>query len=435
MKKRYLRLMSLTLSLLMILPIVLSSATAKVATDTSGGWEITNPYEDVDWDTWSLYKVQNHAHTTASDGNMDMQAVVEEYYSRGYDALSLTDHGMINKGWEYKSQMVPVVEVQAIFKTVNHLTTQRKQEIESGVGRDGRGMLDFMGIELNGVVIAKNHVNGYFANYGQGIWGKENDFETVIKGMDAAGGITHFNHLGDWTGGKSDVEKNNSWNNIKFFSDIFKKYDSCVGMEIVNRVDNITRNDRVLWDNLLHEVIPAGRNIWGFSNDDSHVLTDIGLTANLYAMPENTTENIRTAMETGAFFACSKRAKYELGDEFEGTGDFPVVTSISVDDVNDVISIECPDADKIEWVSGGKVIASGGTIRLADYADEITCYVRAQLSSEGGMCFTQPFVTDDGNMERFQTDSNCFTDFFLDVWYKLRNNLVYQIVKLIVGLF
>ena len=41
------------------------------------------------------------------------------------------------------------------------------------------------------------------------------------------------------------------------------------------------------------------------------------------------------------------------------------------------------------------------TIKLRDRADKISCYVRCQLKGEGGICMTQPFVCDDGNMERF----------------------------------
>ena len=39
------------------------------------------------------------------------------------------------------------------------------------------------------------------------------------------------------------------------------------------------------------------------------------------------------------------------------------------------------------------------TINLADYSDKISCYVRAQLKGKGGICLTQAFVLDDGNIE------------------------------------
>jgi hypothetical protein len=39
---------------------------------------------------------------------------------------------------------------------------------------------------------------------------------------------------------------------------------------------------------------------------------------------------------------------------------------------------------------------------LNEYADKISCYVRAQLKGTGGICLTQAFILDDGNMERFK---------------------------------
>ena len=50
-----------------------------------------------------------------------------------------------------------------------------------------------------------------------------------------------------------------------------------------------------------------------------------------------------------------------------------------------------------------KLTADGeieSVICLSDFSDEISCYVRAQLLGEGGVLMTQPFICDDGNMER-----------------------------------
>ena len=39
---------------------------------------------------------------------------------------------------------------------------------------------------------------------------------------------------------------------------LFMVYDSCVGMEIINKIDHHTRSDRILRDNILKETMPAG---------------------------------------------------------------------------------------------------------------------------------------------------------------------------------
>jgi len=167
-------------------------------------------------------------------------------------------------------------------------------------------------------------------------------------------------------------------------------------MEVLNSHDSPTRHDRVLWDGLLENVIPAGRNVWGFANSDSHDIGDIDTSFEVFMMPENTVANVRTAMENGTFFACGRRARPELGDSFVGEGDYPTVTNITVDDSTDRITVTGADYDTIEWVAKGEVIATGNTIDLNAYEDQIGCYVRAQLKGPGGICFTQAFAVDDG---------------------------------------
>ena len=40
-------------------------------------YNITSAYENVDWDTWNAYKTQLHCHTIASDGDVQLNDVVE----------------------------------------------------------------------------------------------------------------------------------------------------------------------------------------------------------------------------------------------------------------------------------------------------------------------------------------------------------------------
>ena len=44
-------------------------------------YEIKNPYESVDFDAWDQYKADLHCHTTASDGDVDMDVMIEEHYA------------------------------------------------------------------------------------------------------------------------------------------------------------------------------------------------------------------------------------------------------------------------------------------------------------------------------------------------------------------
>lgn len=397
-------------------------------------YTISNPYETVDWDTWNTYKAQLHAHTLYSDGEMDITSVVEAYYALDYDILAITDHGVVNKGWDKKPEMIDIIGYNQYIKKLEPLDAKRYAEITSGTDRDGRGMLDVnLGIEMNALVVRKNHVNGFFCGYGQGILGTEEDYESVIAGTEAAGGISFINHPGDFYGAAGDIEKAQNPENLRDWANIYMNYESCVGLEVFNEDDTISKHDRVIWDNLLMYTIPRGRVIWAFGNDDSHWEDHIGLTANMMLMPANSNDDLRTAMENGTLFVCSKNAKYEMGDEFTGDGNFAVVNRIYVDDENDIISADISSDSEyvVEWVADGDVIATGDSINLRDYSEEIGSYVRFQIKNDGGILLSQPFVCDDGNMEACmiyypeeKSYDNIFMQFIYEMYLFLRRTIV-----------
>ncbi len=396
-------------------------------------YTITSPYETVDWDTWGTYKAMLHAHTLYSDGEVAITDVVEEYYAQDYDVLAITDHGVVNKGWDKVPEMIPLIGYNQYIQKLEPLDAKRYAEITNGTDRDGRGMLDVpMGIEMNGVVMRKNHINGFFCGYGQGMWGKEEDYETPVAETEKAGGISFINHPGDFYAAHKDITRASDPNNLKVWADIFMKYKSCVGIEVYNERDTVAMYDRIIWDNLLMYTVPRGRVMWGFSNDDSHVLGTIGLTAEMMLMPENTVENLRTAMENGTFFACSTISKVEMGHEFRGTGDYAKVTNIIVDEENDTISVALTSNSDyvVEWIADGEVIATGDSINLRDYSEEIGSYVRFQIKNDGGILLSQPFVCDDGNMEACmiyypeEPEYDFITKFVKDLLDLLRKTLI-----------
>lgn len=406
-------------------------------------YKITDPYETVDWENWNHYKAMLHAHTLYSDGEMAITDVVEEYYAQDYDILAITDHGVVNQGWDKIPEMLPLIGYNKYIRKLEPLDAERYQEITTGADRDGRGMLDVpLGIEMNGVVMRKNHVNGFFCGYGQGDWGIEEDYETPVAGTEAAGGISFINHPGDFYNASGDVSRAYDYANLKDWCEIFMKYKSCVGIEVYNEGDGVARHDRIIWDNILMYTIPRGRVVWGFSNDDSHWLSTIGLTAEMFLMPENTTEALRTAMENGTFFACSTISKVEMGEEFEGNGDYAKVTNIVVDEAEDTITatIESNSDYTVEWIADGEIIAYGDSIDLDDYSDVIRSYVRFQIKNDGGIVLSQPFVTDSGNMAEYQFElpedpdygelGNKIYQFILKLRRTLLGELIYRAIAL-----
>ena len=391
---------------------ILSSVCAFAAAEDKIGsydYQIKNPYETVDWDNWKAYRGATHVHTVRSDGNVELNDMIEKYYELGYEALALTDHGTVNYSWTKDQTRLTIFGYQYFAHgNVDEISDNRYNQITTGSDRDGKGMTEVpLGIELNGSSSSKCHVNSYFADCGHGDLEINAKWpEDAIKKSQNAGGICHINHVGEWTEGKSDIGTYNT-EFVDKYSALFMNYSACVGMELVNTSDNRTHNDRYLYDETLKKTAPLGRNVYGFCEDDSHDYEDCGNNAQFFVMPSNTQANIRTSMETGAFFACSKFAKTadELGDGFTATGDFPMVNRINVDENKDQISFTVNNGSLIKIVADGTVIDTKQissdnetiTFDLNNYENQINSYVRFYITGNGGICYAQPFLISKSN--------------------------------------
>ena len=435
MKRNIFKIISLVMVLSLIFSIVQLSVSAATTT-----YKITNPYESVTHllgNDSNHYKTNLHTHSTYSDATIPLTEMVKEHYSQDYDILGIADHGVLGVEWDEQPTLIPLYQYNPLIGNKQaHFTTEEYESIVAGTysGDTNRtkttGMNCVTGaIEGNMLVIQKNHVNGYFMNNDstEGYLGDEGDFSTIIKMIEDAGGVSHINHPGDWLGSaKGELVYDEDGNvlytpngeemtlgyqmatdpgNVQFFANFFRQYESCLGIEVYNAFDRPTRTDRVLWDGLLKAVIPEGRNVWGFANNDAHTNEDVDTCFMDFILPEYSQANVRTAMENGTFFAVSR---YDWGDRIGTTMEYPTVTSIAVDDVNDTITIIGKNTDTIKWIADGVIIQTDeisvngvcmSTIKLQNHSDDISCYVRAELNGAGGTTLTQAFVCDDGNMD------------------------------------
>ncbi|MBQ8016429.1 MAG: hypothetical protein IJ264_09635 [Clostridia bacterium] len=390
-------------------------------------YKIKNPYESVAGligNDSNHYKTNLHTHSTYSDANNTMTDMIEGFYDNDFDILAFAEHGILGKEWDKDPSIIPLFLFQNLWHGKRcHPTTQQYRAILNGTHKTAKNLRSKQrglmcvpdAIEANMFTLVKNHVNGYFTDDAcEGICGKENDYETPIMKIEKSGGISHINHPTDWLMAYKDPDCAKVPENVEFFADLFRRYMSCVGMEVLNMYDRPNRSDRILWDELLKKLIPEGkRTVWGFANSDAHRVTEIDTAFMDFILPEYSLANLRSAMENGTFFSIARYAKNELGEDFVGKGPYPVVTKLLVDDDADTITVTGINCKAIEWIADGEVIKSEtlaangeitSTIRLAEHSDKISCYVRAQLKGDGGICLTQPFTCDDGDISRFATE-------------------------------
>ncbi len=435
MKRKIFKVLSLITALSLIFGIMQISVSAAKTT-----YKITNPYESVAHllgNDDNHYKTNLHTHSTYSDATIPLTEMVKEHYSQDFDILGIADHGVIGKEWDEQPTLIPLYQYNPLIgNKQGHFTTEEYESIVAGTYSNGtartakRGLQCLTGaIEGNMLVLQKNHVNGYFMNDDrtEGYLGDEGDFSTIIEMIEDAGGISHINHPGDWLGSADgelvyDADGNVMYTpngdemtvgyqiatdpgNVQFFANFLRVYPSCLGIEVYNAFDRPTRSDRVLWDELLKVIIPEGRNVWGFANNDAHTYEDVDTCFMDFILPEYSEANMRTAMENGTFFAVSR---YDWGDRIGTTKEYPTVTSIVVDDENDTITVIGKNTDAIKWIADGVTIQADtvsvdgvcmSTIKLQEHSSDISCYVRAELNGAGGTTLTQAFVCDAGDMD------------------------------------
>lgn len=428
------RIVSLLLCLLIVSVSLVPAASAQTQTESqTKKFIITNPYEQVDWDSWGTYKAQLHCHTNASDGYLTIHEFVQKHYDLDYDIVALTDHGTINRGWNNEPQLVPLLRFVKRERTqmadIIPLTEEEYSSYLNGTAAsDSRthqnGMLDVpLGIELNmATPVADCHLTGYFAEYGQGLAGVYGDYETPSKGVRKKGGISMLSHVGEFVYTDKDSADHVGQPVDEYYSNKFARIfldnaGSSVGMGINSATDAHTRCDRILYDSILQRTIPNGVVPWGFTFSDSHNERSLNDAYTMMLMENFTIEDFRSSMENGLCFGVSH---YSNGVELNGmkempnlteeeidenkiylSNDTPMVTRVTVDAQSETISIEGEHFNEITWVSNGNVIKRDSNITTGsaelylhdpDLLSDPSLYVRFYITGENGICYSQPFV-------------------------------------------
>lgn len=455
----------ITAVMLAFVMILTSAAMASASNDVD--YEITNPYENVNFLTFDQLKADLHSHTTFSDGNNPLPDMVERHYELGFDIYARTDHGTVSNGYINQQfndplKFISLIKNGGIYddvlaasgtnsKGVAYTVTTSDAGDEYYSENGGNGMLHVpYGIEQNPTSFNNAHVNSFFADYGNGILGGTSNYEGVISKVDGLDGVSIINHPGEYTSARDEDNREDAYNMdnavykyyISKFANILMKYDTCIGIDINSKGDSRTRYDRKLWDQLLMMTVPNGRSVYAVATTDAHNLGIVDSGYTIMLMEENTSADLKNCMQSGAFFAASKYVgcQEELAEIYAGLTELgtpealefaavikncidngekfyagedvaqPVINYVVVDDVADIISLNVSDTVYTRWISNGKVIATGNTIDLDDYSDVIGNYVRAEMYGPSGVVYSQAFTLDYDGAPTYELNDH-FVDF------------------------
>lgn len=420
--------------------------------------KIENPYKDVVWkgeNAWTAYKGNLHTHSTYSDADVSLKEMVMEYYNQGFGFLGMADHAVTGIEWNQAPAKVWIYQYHKLLgDTVEHLTDDEYKQVTAGTYPMPDGLTRNYGLtcvtganELNALTLTKCHVVAYDlpSDIGNGHGGVENGQREAVEFADENGGYSVIAHPGDWLESNKNFENVYDEDNVDYFSKIFLDYDSCLGMEVFNETNNATPYDRNLWDNILMQTLPYGRNVLGFANSDAHVLKNVDSTFSVFMMQDNTSDSVRRAMHEGTFFAVTRKihANPVLGPEetfnvIDQRFPYPMATNISVR--NDTITMNVENATKVQWIANGKIVATTSvdsmgtsTIDLSEIeGSEDFLYVRAEIFGDGGCCMSQPFVIDNGS-EKLDYETDTSLSAKLDyMWYRFKSNRLFIIIQEVV---
>ncbi|MBM3215189.1 phosphoesterase [Candidatus Poribacteria bacterium] len=287
---------------------------------------LTNPYAaEGEWLRGNL-----HTHTTLSDGSRDAAAVIADYEERGYGFLAISDHDRLLDPQPHVADrslvLIPGVEVSARGPHILHIGASALLEPDP----DRQVVVD--GIKAQGAIAILNHPN----------WGRT---------------FNHFPH--------ELMESLTGYDGIEVYNGVIERLE---GTSLAT--------DR--WDRLLS----AGRQVWGYGNDDAHLPCDVELAWTVVRVSERSPGAVLDALRTGNCYA--------------STG--VVVRDIAVAD--SLLRIDTENAERIRFIGKHGVFLQTSEGRSATFALPTTpedaqrlSYVRAECYGSGGrVAWTQPFI-------------------------------------------
>lgn len=362
---------------------------------------VLNPYAEVNWETVGQYKANLHTHTTQSDGHLTPTAVIDEYRSRGYSILALTDHNLCTWPWTGLAAM----ERKGRAFQADRTAARGGADESAAAGNDEEDEDEKPSMRvppvpayedrdpdsLNMQAIAGNepskhhHMGAYFIEYET----LSRDLEQTIREVGEAGGLAMLFHPGRYWKPADDGSIPDAV--VEEYVGYYVRHDHLFGMEVINQGMRY-KMDFQLWDKILAATMPE-RPVWGHANDDMHSISALGRDWSVFLLDDFSEEALRKAMLSGKAYFSSISTHESASRDVSET---PVITAINHDEASGTLVITAesggaplPD-DQIRWISMGEVIHVGPSLNYKSTAG-LGNYVRAELTGKGGSSFTNPF--------------------------------------------
>lgn len=312
---------------------------------------VSNPYAGVDWDSVTQHKANLHTHTVASGGHLFLRQAYEEYARNGYTVLAVTDHNLCTE-WG-KSDIDPLKEF---------------------------GILQVKGQEFSD----SQHVSGLFVHRVK----HTKNIQNLLKNVGRDEGLAILNHPGRyWIPGVNGMVPPDT---LTRYRSLFSENPCLLGLEVIN-ANSFFKHDIDLWDSLLGVFMPE-RPVWGFANDDMHKASQIAKGWEVLLLDALNEKEVRSVMTTGSYYFSARSPTMSQRFEHEP----PVIISLAHDSTARTLHVtaaadgEVLGSGHYRWLAEGRTIGEGSVL---DYGKlELSlCYVRAEISSQGGTTYTNPF--------------------------------------------
>jgi hypothetical protein len=362
---------------------------------------VANPYESVDWRTFSRYRADLHVHTLQSDGCHPVSEVVKAFHDLGFAILSITDHDIMAPNFcPAREAATPAqIDFGAYATERSPYPDPRPPTFPANTtwpwtayGAPSPAELGMLGIE-GSELTCTYHVNSFFSDYGvrppcKG--GVDIDVDAELREVERRRGLAVLNH--------PDTSQPPEW-----FAKLYREHsgESFVGIEIASDDPAAADSYVVLWDQLLGDLMPS-RPVWGFGTSDTHVLARTRFAFTVFLLHDLTTDGVKDAMRRGQFYSVVQPRMVNLsrdrGIAFAGReaydGKYPDVRSIVADRDARRITIDAAGYDEIVWISrrgssdkgapadaswpSGEVVRRGPVFDFSD-GGSTSPYVRAEV--------------------------------------------------------